>query len=226
MLRAVIFDFDGVITDSEILHLRAFNKVLAQLGIEISTKDYYKEYLGLMDADCFKLVAERSQRSLDCRDIRNLMAQKNEIFEELAKTEGRIIEGVPQFLQMLHRNDVPMAICSGALLAEIELILEEARLRHFLSVIVSAEHVKKGKPNPQGFLLALQRLNRSRPKPIRPEQCIVIEDSHWGLEAAKAAGMHTVAVTNSYDADQLSLAEKIVDRLDELSIEQLRQFCV
>jgi beta-phosphoglucomutase len=226
MLKAVIFDFDGVITDSEILHLRAFNKVLAELGIEISTRDYYKEYLGLTDADCFKLVAERNRRSLDCRDIRDLMAQKNKIFEELAKTEGRTFEGVPKFLQMLHRNNVPMAICSGALLAEIEVILEEARLRHFFSVIVSAEHVKKGKPNPQGFLLALQRLNRGRPKRVRPEQCIVIEDSHWGLEAAKAAGMHAVAVTNSYDADQLGLAEKIVARLDELSIEDLRQLCV
>ncbi len=225
MLKAVIFDFDGVITDSEILHLRAFNKVLAQLGIEISTKDYYKEYLGLTDADCFKLVAERNRRSLDCRHIKNLMAQKNKIFQELAKIEGRTIEGVPQFLQMLHRNNVPMAICSGALLAEIELILQEARLRHFFSVIVSAEDVKKGKPNPQGFLLALQRLNRGRPKPVRSEQCIVIEDSHWGLEAAKAAGMHALAVTNSYDADQLRLAEKIVARLDELSMEDLRQLC-
>jgi beta-phosphoglucomutase family hydrolase len=226
MLKAVIFDFDGVITDSEILHLRAFNKVLAQFNIEISTKDYYKKYLGLMDEDCFKLVAKKNRLGLDCRNIRDLMAQKNRIFEQLAKTEGRIIEGVHEFLRMLQRNSVPMAICSGALLAEIELTLEEARLRHFFSVIVSAEQIKKGKPDPEGFLLTLQRLNHGRQEPIRPEQCIVIEDSHWGLEAARAAGMHAIAVTNSYDASQLSLAEKIVDRLDELSIEQLRQFCV
>lgn len=225
MLRAVIFDFDGVITDSEILHLRAFNEVLAQFGIEISTKDYYKKYLGLMDEDCFKLVAKKNRLSLDCQNMRNLMAQKTRIFEQLAKSEGRIIEGVPEFLRMLQQNNVPMAICSGALLAEIELILEEARLRHFFSVVVSAEQIKKGKPNPEGFLLALQRLNHGRKDPIRPEQCIVIEDSHWGLEAAKAAGMHTVAVTNSYGADQLSLAEKIVDRLDQLSIDDLHQLC-
>jgi len=225
MLKAVIFDFDGIITDSEILHLRAFNKVLAQLGIAISTKDYYKKYLGLMDEDCFKLVAKKNRLSLDCQNIRNLMAQKAQIFEELAKTEGRIIEGVPEFLRMLQRNNVPMAICSGALLAEIELILEEARLRHFFAVIVSAEQVKKGKPNPQGLLLTLQKLNHNRQKPIAAKECIVIEDSHWGLQAARAAGMHTVAVTNSYDADQLSLAEKIVARLDELSIKDLQQLC-
>jgi len=225
MLKAVIFDFDGVITDSEILHLRAFNKVLAQFGVEISTKDYYREYLGLTDADCFKLVAKRHHLPVHCQQIENLMKQKAQLFEQLAKTEGRIIEGVSKFLRMLQRNNVPMAICSGALLAEIELTLEEARLRELFAVIVSAEQVKKGKPNPQGFLLTLQKLNHNRQKPIAARECIVIEDSHWGLQAARAAGMHTIAVTNSYDADQLRLAEKIVARLDELSIEGLRQLC-
>jgi len=232
MLRTVIFDFDGVITDSEILHLRAFNRVLAQYGIEITTKDYYKDYLGLTDFECFKLVADKSQLQLDRQGIKNLIKQKTRIFEELAKTEGRIIEGVRDFLKMLRQNNVPMAICSGALLAEIELMLEEARLRPFFAVIVSAEQVKKGKPDPEGFLLTLQKLNRivSPAKAgiqnhILPNQCIVIEDSHWGLEAAKAAGMHTVAVTNSYDADQLAMAEKIVTQLNELSIVDLQKLC-
>jgi len=232
MLRAVIFDFDGVITDSEILHLRSFNQVLAQYGIEIPTKDYYKDYLGLTDVDCFKLVAGKGRLGLDVGEIKNLVKQKNEVFQELAKTEGRIIEGVRDFLEMLRQNNVPMAICSGAVLAEIALILEEARLRSFFAVIVSAEQIKRGKPDPEGPLLTLKELNRivspadagSR-NPILPNQCIVIEDSHWGLEAANAAGMHTIAVTNSYDADQLSMAEKIVARLSELSIGDLRNLC-
>ena len=89
-----------------------------------------------------------------------------------------------------------------------------------------AEQVKKGKPNPEGFLLSLQRLNEKRENPIMANQCIVIEDSHWGLEAAKAAGMHTIAVTNSYDAEQLRMAERIVSQLNELSIDDLHQLCV
>lgn len=232
MLGAVIFDFDGVITDSEILHLRSFNRVLAQYGIEIMTKDYYKDYLGLTDVDCFQLVAHKGQLGLDGREIKNLVKQKNQVFQELAKTEGRIIEGVRDFLEMLKQNNVPMAICSGAVLSEIALILEEARLRPFFEVIVSAEQVKKGKPDPEGFLLTLQKLNRivspaeaRIQNPILPNQCIVVEDSHWGLEAARAAGMHTVAVTNSYDADQLALAEKIVTQLSELSIDDLQKLC-
>jgi beta-phosphoglucomutase len=226
MLRAVIFDFDGVITDSEILHFRAFNRVLAPYGAEITMKDYYKTYLGLTDVDCFNLLIREGHLKADTQKIDELVKQKDQIFKNLAKTEGRIIEGVQGFLKMLRHNNIPMAICSGALLAEIELILEEARLRHFFETIVSAEQVRKGKPSPDGFLLTLRKLNKGRQTPITGAQCVVIEDSHWGLQAAKAAGIHTVAVTNSYDAQQLALAEKIVARLSELSISDLQQLCV
>ncbi len=228
MLQAVIFDFDGVITDSEILHYRAFNKVLAGYGVEITMKDYYKTFLGLTDADCFKLLIREGLlkgRAAE-QELEKLLNGKKEIFEELARTKGKIIEGVDDFLRMLGQNDIPMAICSGALLTEIELILEEARLRDFFEVIVSAEDVRAGKPSPEGFLLTLQKLNASRRLPIKAAECVVIEDSHWGLEAAKAAGMHSIAVTNSYDADQLSLAERIVNRLSELSIGDLQQLCM
>ncbi len=225
MLRAVIFDFDGIITDSEILHLRAFNRVLAQYDLEIATRDYYKDYLGLSDIDLFKLLADKNLLKADDGQIENLLAQKKDVFEDLAKTEGRIIEGVRDFLEMLGKNDMPMAICSGALLVEIEIILEEANLRSFFQTIVSAEQVKRGKPHPEGFLLSLQRLNEKRQDPVLAEQCIVIEDSRWGLEAAKAAGMHTIAVTNSYGADELTMAEKIVPRLDQLTMDELQELC-
>jgi len=225
MLRVVIFDFDGVITDSEILHFRAFNRVLARFSVEITMRDYYKTYLGLTDVDCFNLLISEGQLKTAEDKIEDLLKQKNEVFQELAKTEGRIIEGVHDFLKMLNQNNIPMAICSGALRPEIELILEEARLRHFFEVIISAEQVKKGKPSPDGFLLTLRKFNKGRQTPITGAQCVVIEDSHWGLQAAKAAGMHTVAVTNSYDAQQLALAEKIVARLSDLTMNDLQQLC-
>ena len=226
MLRSVIFDFDGVITDSEILHLRAFNKVLAKFNLEINTKDYYTKYLGYTDADCFKQLIADGLLEADKRQIPELIEQKNHIFEELARNDGKTIEGVREFLNMLAQNNIPMAICAGALLTEIELLLDDANLRHFFVTIVSAEHVKKGKPHPDGFLLTLKKLNKGRSDPIKAEQCIVIEDSLWGLQAAKAAGMHSVAVTNSYEAEQLRLADKIVDKLSDLSMEDLQQLCI
>ena len=225
MLRAVIFDFDGVITDSEILHLRAFNKVLAQFGCEIKKKDYYTKYLGYTDIDCYKHLIKDGSLKIDKSKIPELVEQKDHVFKKLAQTEGRTIEGVRDFLDLLEQNHIPMAICSGALLSEIELILDEAKLRPFFQTIVSAEHVKKGKPHPEGFLRALKRLNKNRKDQISAKQCIVIEDSLWGLQAAKSAGMHSIAVTNSYEAEQLKLAEKIVDNLKDLSMEDLRLLC-
>ena len=226
MLKAVIFDFDGVITDSEILHLRAFNRSLVPFGIEITTKDYYQNYLGFSDFDCYKALIEQGLLNIDEQQIVDIIKQKSRIFEELTKTEGRTIDGVHEFLEMLEENKIPMAICSGSLLVEIELMLDEAKLRHYFTTIVSAEQVKKGKPHPEGFLLSLRKLNEVCHEPIAAVECIVIEDSQWGLKAGKAAGMHTIAVTNSYDADQLTLADKVVTRLNELTVDDMQQLCM
>jgi len=225
MFKAVIFDFDGVITDSEVLHLRAFNQSLVPYGVEISTKDYYTNYLGFSDFDCYKTLVDNGLLKIDERQIAGIIKEKSKIFEVLSKTEGRTIEGVHEFLQLLEKNEIPMAICSGSLLVEIEVMLEESRLRHFFAEIVSAEQVKKGKPHPEGFILALQKLNKNSHPPIAAGECIIIEDSQWGLQAGKAAGMHTIAVTNSYEAEQLTIAEKIVARLNELTIDDLQQLC-
>jgi beta-phosphoglucomutase len=226
MLRAVIFDFDGVITDSEILHFRAINQVLAHYGTQITKNDYYKKYLGFNDADCYEAFINHGLLKTGTHQIKELIEEKKKIYKQLAQTEGKMIEGVHDFLEMLERNSVPMAICSGSLLTEVEMVLEDARLRHLFEVIVSGEQVHKGKPDPEGYVLTLKRLNENHKKPIASEQCVVIEDSHWGLEAAKEAGMHTIAVTNSYDAKQLKMADKIVDRLSKLSIDDLQNLCV
>jgi len=224
-LGAVIFDFDGVITDSEILHFRAFNAVLSKHGFELTRPEYYKDYLGLSDVDCFKTLIGEGRLHIEESQIQSLVQQKTKIFEQLARTEGRIIEGVREFLQMLSQNHVPTAICSGALRAEIELILDGAKLRRYFDVVVSAEEVKRGKPDPQGFVLALKKLNHRRVPPIAPERCVVIEDSHWGLKAARAANMRTIAVTNTYDADQLKEADKVVARLSDLTMQDLARLC-
>jgi HAD superfamily hydrolase (TIGR01509 family) len=224
MLKAVIFDFDGVITDSEVLHFRSFNEILAPYGVRIETADYYKKYLGLSDKDFFQSLITEHILEVPAGHIAKLVGDKKKIYEHLAQTEGRIIEGVRPFLDRLSEHHIPMAICSGALLSEIEMILEQTRLRSHFKVIVSADQVKKSKPHPEGFILTLKRL-RKVVSPMAPHECVVVEDSHWGLEAAQAAGMHLVAVTNSYPVEQLALAEKVVKHLDVLTIEDLEALC-
>ena len=225
MLSAVIFDFDGVITDSEILHFNSFNEVLSQYEIKLTKEDYFREYLGLTDIDLLKLLVDKGTLDVSKDEIGKLVEEKTQVFQTAVRSQAPIIAGVPEFLEILKDNNIPSAICSGAILADIEVILKATRLQNFFQTIVSADDVQKGKPDPQGFLLALEKLNVNRPEAIEAGNCIVIEDSRWGLEAAAAAGMHTIAVTNSYDANELSLAEKIVTHLDELSIEDLRKLC-
>lgn len=224
MLKAVIFDFDGVITDSEILHFRSFNEILAPHGVRIETGDYYRHYLGLSDRDFFHTLIQKEVLTLTADRVDGLVKDKKVIYEQLAQTEGEIIEGVRPFLDHLAGHEVPMAICSGALLPEIELILEQARLRHHFQTIVSADQVTRSKPDPEGFLLTLKRLN-DLVCPMLAAEIVVFEDSHWGIEAANEAGMRTIAVTNSYPADQLGMANRAVDRLDQVTVADLQQLC-
>ncbi len=221
MLRAVIFDFDGVIADSEMTHFAAFNQALKPYQVRISKQQYFEEYLGLTDRDLLRALVDQGTLKIEESQIEAVAKKKTDIFEETAKT-APIIDGVSEFLNLLEQNNITMAICSGALLTEIELILDKAKLRSFFEVIVSAEQVAKGKPAPDGFLLTLKKLNQRSNGPIKANECVVVEDSRWGLEAAVAAGMHTVAVTNSYAADEVGLAEIIVSNLSELTVEGLQ----
>ncbi len=226
MFKAVIFDFDGVIADSELLHFRSFNAILKQYDVHLTKEVYYRDYLGYTDVDCYKAVARDYGVEFDDETIVGMVEQKAVIFEKLLNEGGKIIEGVREFLSLLEENNIRRAICSGALLSEIRLILTQGSLDHYFETIVAAEHVSIGKPDPQGFLLTLARLNdKDSEEEIKTDECVVIEDSHWGLEAAKQAGMHTVAVTNTYAADELGKAEKVISHLSELSIEDLQSLC-
>ena len=224
MLKAVIFDFDGVITDSEILHFRAFNEILAQFDVQISKPEYYQNYLGFSDRDCYEALIQEGRLPITAEQAPDLIAQKKKVYLHLAQTEGQIIEGVRPFLELLHSHGIVLGICSGALQGEIEFNLEQARIRSYFVTVVAADHVTRGKPHPEGFLLALQQLQQVNMS-ITAQSCVVIEDAHWGLKAAQAAGMPTVAVTNSYPAEQLSMADHIVSRLDEITLDDLHGLC-
>ncbi len=223
MLKAVIFDFDGVIADSEPLHYRAFAEIVNRYGIELAKDRYYTEYLGYTDIECAQAISVDFGLKLDEAGIDRLIRDKTELFGRLVGSENNIIDGVGRFVDMLRREGVRLAVCSGAFLDDIELMLDGSGLADSFEIIVAADHVSKGKPSPEGFLLALQQLNETGPGQILPGECVVIEDSRWGLEAAAAAGIHTIAVTNTYPADQLEpLAEMVVSRLDELTMSDLQ----
>ena len=226
MLKAVIFDFDGVICDSEYLHYRALNTVFNRYGVDVPKAVHWDKYLGYTDVENIEAVNRDYAMGLDAAGIRTIMAEKKEAFDAMARIESLVIEGVEPFVRMLVENGIDLAICSGALRSDIDLMLNGSGFADAFKVIVTADDITKGKPDPQGYRLALDRLNAVGGGGIKPSNCVVIEDSHWGLEAAAAAGMHTVAVTNTYGREELEgKAEYVVDRLDLVSCEKLRGLC-
>ncbi|MGB8225695.1 MAG: HAD family phosphatase [Sedimentisphaerales bacterium] len=225
MLKAVIFDFDGVISDSEPCHFAAYNKVLADFGIQIKKEEYYSEYLGFTDFEAFEDIQKRYKTDFKGLSIEHLVERKAEVFKELIGQSGHLIDGVVELVAELKKSNIKIAINSGATDADIKVMLAGSVIENSFDVIVSADDVSKGKPDPEGYLQALKKLNAVSDSPISARQCVVIEDSHWGIISAKKAGMCVIGVTNSYAAAQLKDAEMIIDSVRQLKIDTLRKMC-
>ncbi|MCI0498901.1 MAG: HAD family phosphatase, partial [Planctomycetales bacterium] len=159
MVKAVIFDFDGVICDSEVLHYKALNAVFNKYGVDVPKEVHWEKYLGYNDLDNIAAVSRDYKMGLDDAQIRELIDEKKQIFDELVVKEPIIIDGVTEFIQMLIDHNICLAICSGALRSDIDLMLSAASFADAFEVIVSADDVRHGKPDPEGYLLALNKLN-------------------------------------------------------------------
>jgi len=225
VVKAVIFDFDGVISDSEPSHFAAYNKVLADFGIQIKKEEYYAEYLGFTDYELFETLKKKFKTDYERTPIERLVESKAVFFEKIIREADHLIEGIPELIEKLKSNNIKVAIYSGALPADIKIMLEDSGLADYFDVIVTADDVEKGKPDPEGYLLALKKLNGIPDVLIAAKQCVVIEDSHWGIVAAKKAGMKVVAVTNSYPAGELKEADVIIKSVKQLKISDLQKLC-
>lgn len=217
MLKAVILDFDGVIADTEPVHLRAFQLTLGENGIGLSEQDYYANYLAYDDKTLFRKVLQDRGRGHDESLITELTARKSGHYGNLIKGNMVILPGVRDFLNDM-RGRYRLAIGSGALRGEILDILEFGGIADFFEVIVSAEDIENCKPAPDVFIEALRRLNESagRTESVSPDECLVIEDSVSGVEAALSAGMKCLAVTNSYSSEELSRAHLVIGSLKDV----------
>jgi beta-phosphoglucomutase len=214
VLRAIVFDFDGVIANSEPLHFRAFRDVLADEGLQLSEADYYAKYLGFDDVGAFQAVAAHCGVAWGPERIAPLVARKARRMEELERDQSVLFPGAADAIRRLAAS-CPLAIASGAIRAEILRVLERERLAGYFSAIVGAEDTRASKPAPDPYLRAVGLLAAAAGEPLDPAECVAIEDSRWGLESARAAGLRTVAVTHTYAAELLtSSADTVVAGLD------------
>jgi HAD superfamily hydrolase (TIGR01509 family) len=225
MLRAVIFDFDGVIADAEPVHLKAFQTVLSEEGIELSEKEYYDKYLALDDKTCFAMVLNGRGRDFNQSLIHDLALRKSNYYDKFIRKNLVIFPGVIDFVKKMYGEYI-ISIGSGALRHEIEFILEHAGIRNEFSIIVSADEIENCKPAPDVYIKVLEGINKLdslKSETTHPYECLVIEDSIAGIRAARSAGMKCLAVTNSYPAEKLFEADMIVKSLEEVKIENVEK---
>jgi HAD superfamily hydrolase (TIGR01509 family) len=220
-LAAIIFDFDGTIADSEPFHLAAFQRTLAEeLGLALTGREYTERYLAYDDRQLFEVLLRDRGRGVPPEKFERLLRVKAAHYGRLAENPPLL----PGAAEMIRNASVrwPLALASGALEREVRPVLERAGLLGCFAAIVTAEMVGRGKPDPESFVLALERLNRKAPGAaprgeMAPGACLVVEDSVAGVAAARAAGMRVLAVTTSFGRDRLREADRVVDSLEEAS---------
>jgi beta-phosphoglucomutase len=231
-IGAVIFDFNGVLVDDEDVHFALFREVLAQEGVVITERDYHDRYLGYDDRGCLTAALNDAGQRADCDRLDSLISRKAERYVELAQQGLRYFPAADEVLECISAR-WPVAICSGALRTEIEYALRRLARLDQVAVIVSAEDTVRCKPDPEGYRLVLARLRAygrdghhqptSRGKTPSSElsavDCLVIEDSLAGIQSAKAAGMRTIGLPNTYTADELfgAGADAVVSELAVLT---------
>jgi beta-phosphoglucomutase len=213
--EAVIFDFDGVIVDTEPLHYKAFQGVLEPLGIGFPWQEYVDTYMGFDDRDAFAEAFRAHGRILDEHKLKDLMASKSGIFHDVIRDGVHAYPGAVALITSLHASGIPLAISSGALLSDIAPILLRLDIARCFPHIVTADDVRKSKPDPESYLLAWERLSHAHPEKLStPTKCLAIEDTPAGIRSAKRAGLSVLAVTNSYEANELAEADSITDSLE------------
>ena len=219
MIRAVVFDFDGVIANSEPLHFQAFRDVLRQEAVALTEQDYYARYLGYDDAGVFQAVGRDRGLRWSADRVTGLADRKAARLEEIADPASLLFPGADAAIRRLAAV-LPLAIASGALRAEILRVLERTDLSGCFRAIVGAEDAPS-KPAPDPYLRAVERLAAAIDRPLSPGECVAVEDSQWGLASARAAGLRTVAVTHTYRAADLREADLVIASLDALDMENL-----
>jgi HAD superfamily hydrolase (TIGR01509 family) len=196
-------------------------RVLAEEGIAISDEDYWTKYIGRDDRHCFtRALTENGRETPDRATLDDLLGRKTNYYLSAVSAGPRFFPGVIELIERLAKYH-PLAIASGALRAEIEAVLASVRIRDRFRVVISSEDVSASKPDPEIYLHALAELNVmiNDAPPISPSECLVIEDSRAGIEAAHRAGMRCLAVATSFPAAALAKADWVFENITEIDPE-------
>jgi beta-phosphoglucomutase len=225
VLRAILFDFNGVLVDDEPIHLEMFQRVLAEEGIPLSAADYYERYVGLDDRGCFAAVLRAAGETPSVERLMRLIARKAAYYQERIRRHGYpLFAGAAGLVGAAAEAGLMLGVVSGALRHEVEGALGQAGLAGRFKVLVTAEDVAEGKPDPEGYRRALEALNSLPPLPERllhPHQVLAVEDSPAGLAAAAEIGLVTLGIAHTFPAALLDGADAVAPSLDGLTLDRL-----
>jgi beta-phosphoglucomutase len=228
MLKAVLFDFNGVIINDEPLHEKLLAQILVEENLKGANPDEFREVcLGRSDRACLNELLLRRGRVVSNEYLTGLVARKSRFYQQQleALEEVPTYPGLTDLIFKIRIANLAMAVVSGAVRAEIEWVLNSLNLAQYFSVIVAGDDITTSKPDPAGYLLAVDRLNQQNPElALQPEECLVIEDTFAGIEAGKRAGMKVVGVANSYPYHMMQRQSNwAVDYLSELELDRVLQ---
>jgi len=215
-VAAIVFDFDGVLANSEPLHLRAYQEVLAELGVTVDRDEYYGRYLGFDDVGAFKAMGLARGHDWTDRQVAALVARKTIVFDRMVASADMLYPRAATCIERLAVH-FPLGIASGALRHEIEAVLRSSGLDRHIRFVVAAGDTPSSKPAPDPYQRAAELHAAS------PAVCLAVEDSKWGIQSAKAAGMRCVGITHTYPSGELVTADVIIESLDELTVEMIER---
>ncbi|MFM6405847.1 MAG: HAD family hydrolase, partial [Microcystis sp.] len=201
MLKAVLFDFNGVIINDEPIHQELINEILLGENLLPLGSEFAELCLGRSDRVCLRNVLTRRGRQVTEEYLTKLINKKASLYRErLGKLEKLpIYEEIYSFLKRVKARDLQIGLVTGAIRSEVESILQRVGLGDYFSVIVTGDEISTSKPQPDGYLLAVERFNRwNFNLQLQPWECLVIEDTFVGCEAAKRAGMQVVGIAHTY----------------------------
>ncbi|NCQ71181.1 MAG: HAD family phosphatase [Microcystis aeruginosa L111-01] len=227
MLKAVLFDFNGVIINDEPIHQELINEILIGENLLPLGSEFAELCLGRSDRVCLRNVLTRRNRQVTEEYLTKLINKKASLYRErLGKLEKLpIYEEIYSFLERVKARDLQIGLVTGAIRSEVESILQQAALGDYFSVIVTGDEISTSKPQPDGYLLAVERLNRwNFNLQLQPQECLVIEDTFVGCEAAKRAGMQVVGIAHTYPFHFMQrVSNWAIDNFSQLDLDRVEE---
>ncbi len=226
-LKAVLFDFNGVIINDEPLHEKLIEQILIEENLRPIAGEFRQVCLGRSDRVCLTELLGRRGRVVSESYLTHLMKRKALAYQQqLEKIEKLpLYPGLSDLIYQMRKRNLKLALVSGAMRSEIESVLNRASLAPNFPVIVAGDDITTSKPLPDGYLLAVQRLNQQDPHlQLQPDECLAIEDTPAGIQAAKRAGISVVGVANTYPFHMMQRqANWAVDYLCDLDLQWVQQ---